>query len=212
VLADGRVRFGLQLLVLPKSWDQREQFRTLLAKELSLLPLKPPYYPGTHQRYGAFVGHYRAKGAPHAVDTIHAPFAPPEYAEVFGDRLPWTLVSISEAETEYALRNEAFAPVLAVVELEGDFFSRVGRFLNDNVSTLRHPAHALHAYTFQPPTQRMHAACAPKRCALHGVCGGAGVGDAFVHAYCAPGNRQRAGPGRGGRAHHIRAQARSAQP
>ena len=158
----------MQLLVLPKSWDQREQFRSLLAKELSLLPLKPPYYPGTHQRYGAFVGHYRAKGAPHVVDTIHAPFAPPEYAEVFGDRLPWTLVSISEAATEYALRNEAFAPVLAVVELEGDFFSRIGRFLNDNVSTLHpfRPTRCTLCYTSNRRHSACIAACAPKRCAL----------------------------------------------
>merc|ERR1711939_769131 len=76
---------------------------------------------------------------------IHAASPPDDTADVFGERLPWALVTVPADKAEYAVCNEAFAPILAIVELEADFFSTVVPYVNDvygrlSCTVVAHPA------------------------------------------------------------------------
>lgn len=113
-----------KVLVLPSEevWPQRPQFVAALKQSLAKMPQMPPYYPGAHQRFSAFQKEY-----PDA-ELIDAPpaqapgsgLAAAEYASLGQNitMLPSLLVDVGTiGETgsrAYALKNEAFAPVLAI--------------------------------------------------------------------------------------------------
>ena len=124
-------------VVLAKEWDQKEHFRKVLLEELKRQPDVPAYYPGSRQRRADIQKRYEALGEKRAIIVGGA-----DYAGV--ERTPEDSVLIAECGTPgepgydgYAVENEAFGPVLAIVELAGDCKSDdfvpkvVAPFVND---------------------------------------------------------------------------------
>merc|ERR1719352_63836 len=113
-----------KVLVLPSEtvWPQRKDFLEALRKQLATAPQPPPYYPGAHQRFANFEREY-----PEAEKIDAPPAQPPQSAlqqavyEELGQnisQLPSLLVDVGTMGEKgclsYALKNEAFAPVLAI--------------------------------------------------------------------------------------------------
>eukprot|EP00933_Yihiella_yeosuensis_P030910 TRINITY_DN2445_c0_g2_i4.p1 TRINITY_DN2445_c0_g2~~TRINITY_DN2445_c0_g2_i4.p1 ORF type:complete len:586 (-),score=142.27 TRINITY_DN2445_c0_g2_i4:503-2260(-) len=111
-----------KLLALPSAeiWPQREQFLTALKKKLAEIPNVPPYYPGAHQRYAAFEKEYKdavkIESPPNQEDSIEVGTGVHPGQDF--TRLPALLVEVGTVGAadcrSYALKNEAFAPVLAI--------------------------------------------------------------------------------------------------
>jgi acyl-CoA synthetase (AMP-forming)/AMP-acid ligase II/acyl-CoA reductase-like NAD-dependent aldehyde dehydrogenase len=146
-----------KLLLLSEGWAQADDFLALLREELGTKPLLPAYYPGTHARYGRIVGEYRKRCNPPAataaaaaaaapgprIETIDAPYPPPEYGDAFGPRLPWTLVELPTsafeegADAELLLQTEPFCPILSIGRVPSadatEFLARAPVFCNERV-------------------------------------------------------------------------------
>ena len=113
-----------KVLLLSKKWEHHDEFVCALQDELAHEPLWPAYYPGCEERYRAF-----EKAYPSAQIIHTAPGVKPDSGgtyraapdrRVLPNPLPWLLVHLDAkdvSDDEYALRNEAFAPCLAVVSL-----------------------------------------------------------------------------------------------
>lgn len=113
-----------KVLVLPSEavWPQRKAFLDALKTALATMPQPPPYYPGAHDRYAKFKAEYADS------EEIEAPpLQPSNHAlqksqyEQLGQKLtplPSLLCdvgTIGEKECRnYAIKNEAFSPVLAI--------------------------------------------------------------------------------------------------
>ncbi len=112
-----------QVVVLAADWAQKDAFLGQLRRAMERAPARPEYYPGSAHRVAAAVAAY------------------PE-AEVIAGRV---LVA-DAADRSYLLRTEFFAPVLAVIELQGaDFLNNAVRAANDDftgtlgVNIIAHP-------------------------------------------------------------------------
>ncbi len=110
-----------KVLAMPKGWPRRDAFLAALADELRAIGPRKAYYPGAQDRYQAFLDRY--------------PQARP-LGERADDVVPWTLIpDVPDEEGEYALTNEAFCGVLAVVEIEGSdapsYLANAVPFAND---------------------------------------------------------------------------------
>jgi acyl-CoA reductase-like NAD-dependent aldehyde dehydrogenase len=112
-----------QLLVTASGWAQRDEFLAAVRHELAQTPARQAYYPGAQDRYQTFLDKY-PQSEPLGTRT---------------DRIvPWTLIpDVSSAAGEYALVEEAFCGVLAVVEIESqsapEFLAKAVEFANDRV-------------------------------------------------------------------------------
>eukprot|EP00441_Pelagodinium_beii_P026311 CAMPEP_0197662620 /NCGR_PEP_ID=MMETSP1338-20131121/54143_1 /TAXON_ID=43686 ORGANISM="Pelagodinium beii, Strain RCC1491" /NCGR_SAMPLE_ID=MMETSP1338 /ASSEMBLY_ACC=CAM_ASM_000754 /LENGTH=581 /DNA_ID=CAMNT_0043240547 /DNA_START=37 /DNA_END=1783 /DNA_ORIENTATION=+ len=114
-----------KVLVLPSEelWPQRTAFLAALQKKMAEKPDMPPYYPGAHQRYAAFEKEYsdaqkiEAPPAQPAEEAVKAPYGGQDFKI-----LPSLLVNvgtIGAADCKpYALKTEAFAPVLAIATVD----------------------------------------------------------------------------------------------
>ena len=110
-----------QVIILPKHWDQKEEFRKAIEKEFLRQPDSAAYYPGSHKRKMEIISSYD----PSKVKIMKG-------LAIQGDQQTQTLteddyVALIECGTpgtnEYndkALKTEAFGPVLAIVELDYD--------------------------------------------------------------------------------------------
>ncbi len=112
-----------KLLVTAQGWPQREVFLAALRQELTQVPPRKAYYPGSVATFNRFQSTY-----PQA-ETIGA-----------GDdsTLPWLLIpNIPADPSELALQTEAFCGVLSEVPLEvsdpADFLVSAVNFVNTNV-------------------------------------------------------------------------------
>ena len=88
-----------QVLILSANWAQKDEFLAALRDVLRDAPARPAYYPGCDRRVAGARAAYPA-------------------AEEIGSRLLITGIDLATGE-EAALREEYFAPVLAVAELPG---------------------------------------------------------------------------------------------
>ena len=127
-----------KVVVVAKEWLQREAFVRMIDEELARTPARKAYYPGAKERYRAFIDHYpKARVVGETGDEV----------------VPWTVLAI-EGST-YALENEAFCGVVAIVALEApdhgnasptDFLEKAVTFANDrcwgtlSCCVLVHPA------------------------------------------------------------------------
>lgn len=111
-----------KVLVLPTQevWPQRGEFLDALRKRMSVAPDMPPYYPGAHKRYDDFAKEYPSAEkieAPPTQPVEDAVKTPPYPGQDF-KMLPSLLVDVGTIGADdfkpYALKNEAFAPVLAI--------------------------------------------------------------------------------------------------
>ena len=110
-----------KVLVVAKGWLQREAFLKKVEAALASAPPRKAYYPGATDRWRGFLDHY--------------PKARVLGAEQEGI-VPWTLISdVPPERGEYALSNEAFCGVLAIVTLDAespvDFLTKAADFAND---------------------------------------------------------------------------------
>eukprot|EP00042_Codosiga_hollandica_P049285 m.569840 g.569840 ORF g.569840 m.569840 type:complete len:589 (-) comp57843_c0_seq2:111-1877(-) len=114
-----------KVLVVSKSWAQRDQFVDGVRAALAKTPAKKAYYPGAAQRYRTFLDKY-----PQAEKLGPSTGAPEE--------VPWTLIDKVEiVEDQYCFKNEAFCGILTVTDLEaGDsaaFLREAVTFANDKL-------------------------------------------------------------------------------
>lgn len=136
-----------KVVVLPPEsvWAQRKEFLDALRKELGEMAQPPPYYPGAHERFAAFEKEY-----PEA-EHIEAPpsqeagkgLASAEYPQLGQNiaPLPSLLLdvgTIGDASCRpYALKEEAFSPVLAIAtvacESAQEFPLKAAQACNDSV-------------------------------------------------------------------------------
>ncbi len=104
---DGFNCIALQVLVLPKAWDGTAKLLSAIDATMKRVPPRPGYYPGAQSR--------RDAAAAHHPDAI-------AYDEAENGIVPRTIIHVDAHETmDMAVCVEAFAPVIAVVELDGDF-------------------------------------------------------------------------------------------
>jgi len=103
-----------KVLVIPEEWAQEEDFLSKIKLILGLKQALPAYYPGTLKRWNAFDAAY-PEGKKSKVGYMGASDSNEFNATM--QRLPLLLVDCEADPKEYALRNEAFSPVLAVVRL-----------------------------------------------------------------------------------------------
>jgi hypothetical protein len=107
-----------QVIVLSKNWEQKDAFRTKLLDELKRQPTAPCYYPGSIERKASMVDKCQKAGSK---------CTPTEAASVSDE------TNISEADqvvlvecgtpgedgyNSHPLLEEAFSPILAIVELD----------------------------------------------------------------------------------------------
>lgn len=136
-----------KVLVLPSEaiWPQRKAFLDALRTALATMPQPPPYYPGAHDRYAKFAAEYADAekiDAPPLQPANHA-VQKSEY-EQLGQKLtplPSLLVDVGtfgdKGANTYAIKNEAFAPVLAIATVSCEsreaFPMAAARAVNEHV-------------------------------------------------------------------------------
>ena len=93
-----------QMLILPDSWNQRDEFLDAVRKALIESPPRGLYYPGAEHRIDEFCGHY-----PDA-EILKAP----------GHDQRRVVVPLKQKDhQDYAENTEVFAPVLGVMDMHG---------------------------------------------------------------------------------------------
>lgn len=107
-----------RVLLTARDWPQREQFLSLLKHNLSLIPARVPYYPGSQQRYEEFMEH----AAPLTTDGT----------------LPWQLLTnFPMKEPSRLFAEESFLPVCVEICLETEtpeeFLRTAVEFCNDHL-------------------------------------------------------------------------------
>jgi hypothetical protein len=112
-----------QLLVMSSGWEQRDEFLAAVRRELAATPPRQAYYPGAQDRYQTFLDRY-PQSEPSSPRTVEI--------------VPWTVIpDVPAVAGEYALTEEAFCGVLAVVSIESqsapDFLMKAVEFANDRV-------------------------------------------------------------------------------
>lgn len=125
-----------KVVVLPREWSQKQAFVNALEESFGSLPHAPAYYPGATQRWNNFRKQY-----PDAKE-IRGPKASPVQSQT---SLPLLLVGPVDGQAtdkeEMVFRDEAFAPVFAIVELPGgapgtdakEFLDAAVSFCNDKL-------------------------------------------------------------------------------
>ena len=100
---DGFICVSAQILILPDSWEQKEEFLQEIKNVLKNLPPRHAYYPGARQRYTDAIQNRSKK-------------------ETFNGDVPATLIYDldPENEDEYLFNHEVFAPVYGIVQLNGE--------------------------------------------------------------------------------------------
>ena len=113
-----------QALILPQDWEQKAEFRSILMEELRTTPTDPAYYPGSGERCKAMAFHYKNLGERRMIELD----APRSFDAGDDDSFDeWFVnpyvVECGVPETDsydgHALQNEAFGPLLGIVELPG---------------------------------------------------------------------------------------------
>lgn len=108
-----------QAVIIPEAWAQKEEFKRILMKSLENIPTDPLYYPGSCEKVKGIVSHY---------DSVKVTQVPGKAVlrNIDGDESDFMDPYIVDCGTYgndnfngHALRNEAFGPLLAIMELPG---------------------------------------------------------------------------------------------
>lgn len=109
-----------QVVILPESWAQKEKFLELLKKQLKRIPTDPAYYPGSCDKAMDIISNYdpvmvtqvSSRAVKRNILGDEKDFMDPYLVDcgTYGD----------DAFNGYALRHEAFGPLLAIMQLPGD--------------------------------------------------------------------------------------------
>jgi len=143
---------GMQGIILPESWEQKDEFREILYKELQNTKTDPCYYPGSKERVEEFVEKYGGKDSNLVTEVVGPMVVKSTFNEVDNDKkydathdihphvIECGVFGTSEYN-DYAIKNEAFGPVLAIVELPDVAASTVSKTTGDeNIQYLLHSA------------------------------------------------------------------------
>lgn len=145
-----------KVVVLDSDWPHHDDFLSELKKLLRITYLPPAYYTGTEERYDGFRKAYRGAledtelqdGTTCVAEEFSCVPSPGQsLGEESKPQLPLMLVHFFvDAENEengsyddYAIKNEAFGPVLAVVSIKGGkndpsaFLPLASKYCNENV-------------------------------------------------------------------------------
>lgn len=119
--AGGAFCLAAQAIILPKSWEQKDQLKEFIMDELKNTPSDPCYYPGTAKRCGDMIEHYNKVGN-QRVKIVDAPIRVKKFdGKDASQDMQTAVIDCGTFETDdydgLALNNEAFGPVLAFVEL-----------------------------------------------------------------------------------------------
>ena len=119
-----------KVVLLSGNWPQREAFVAEVKHCLRSMPAGVPYYPGTAKRYAAFQEAYQVQSTSWSLELL-TPFenveSPPRSASAFSSDIPADLpflaihlniTSDGDCSNDYALKNEAFGPVICFVTVE----------------------------------------------------------------------------------------------
>ena len=115
-----------QAIVLPEGWDQKHQFRSILKAEFESAPTDPLYYPGSSRRCAGMVDHYKKLGADRVYETTSHFSAeggggnPNKACAKMHPALVECGVLGQDGYDGLALMQEAFGPILGLVEIPGD--------------------------------------------------------------------------------------------
>jgi hypothetical protein len=114
-----------KVILMSSHWPQRERFVREVKNALQEMPITPPYYPGETDRYNRFTQAYPVLGRALApkdtvVPRVRATAKNQDHTVVAIPDLPFLAIDLSIAAdgtcpNNYALRNEAFSPVVTFV-------------------------------------------------------------------------------------------------
>ncbi|MGC6510737.1 MAG: aldehyde dehydrogenase family protein [Myxococcota bacterium] len=102
-----------KVVVIDEDWPQADDFINKLRTILQQVERPASYYPGAQSRYDEFLRAYPTD----SVEIIQSTETP---KSIDVPSLPWTLLHLDSTSSDYALQNEAFAPVLAIYKLHTD--------------------------------------------------------------------------------------------
>ena len=122
-----------RVIITHRDWPQRRAFLDALRRVLSLLPGRPAYYPGAHDRFETFMDAADGKG-----ERIGGSMESSESSEG-ASALPWGLISdVDPNDQEHTcFRSEAFCGLVAETALEAsdtsDFIKSATTFANETL-------------------------------------------------------------------------------
>ncbi len=117
-----------QVVILPQQWDQKDEFRTILSQMFERIPTDPLYYPGSKNKVLDIVSQYEEE----RVTQVSCDCIERNVDGVFEmssnvDEEDFIQPYIVECGTygeagynDFALKNEAFGPLIAIMELPQD--------------------------------------------------------------------------------------------
>ena len=109
-----------QVVILPHEWDQKDEFKRILLEKAREIPTDPLYYPGSFDRVQSFAEKYDST----KVQQILSRTVDRNFDGDSSDFVPIYVIDCGvygkEDFNSYALENEAFGPILALVELPGN--------------------------------------------------------------------------------------------
>ncbi|HEX8995283.1 MAG TPA: aldehyde dehydrogenase family protein [Ktedonobacterales bacterium] len=113
-----------RVIIQHDGWSQRERLLQTMRGVFKDIPARPAYYPGSHERYSAFIeAHPEAE----------------RYGEARDGALPWTLISgvDAQASDDICFTTEAFCALFAETTLAAssvaEYIDRAVEFCNEQV-------------------------------------------------------------------------------
>jgi NAD-dependent aldehyde dehydrogenases len=108
-----------QVVILPHDWEQKDEFKKILVEKIQKIPTDPLYYPGSFDRMEKMIEKYE----PNKIRQITSHNVDRKIHGDDSDFVPTYVVDCGlygrDGFNDYALKNEAFGPLLALVELPG---------------------------------------------------------------------------------------------
>ena len=123
-----------KLIMLDSSWTQAQEFVDAVCNELSQLPPRPSYYPGSQQRHAAFAAAYPSARVLQPTSSSSAASSTPPVTPT--GYLPWIVAELDEdsaAKQPHALQVEAFAPCVAFMRIKGNMLDDGVTFANQRL-------------------------------------------------------------------------------
>ena len=112
-----------KVAVIPADWEHKNAFLSELRNACRDLPASEWYYPGAESRFEKFHQHYGER-----FELFCKPLLDAKESKCALIHIP------NPSENEYALVNEAFAPVLAIVEIpSSSYLKNAAKFCNGQV-------------------------------------------------------------------------------
>jgi len=109
-----------QVVVLPKQWEQKYALRSILVEELKRQPTLPCYYPGSVERTAAMVAQCQEFGSNCEVVEASSTLDGIKVNKTDEVVLVECGTPGEESYNSTPLLSEAFGPLLAIVELDGE--------------------------------------------------------------------------------------------